>query len=173
LHLLLSPSLICFPCFMYSTPQRNPNEEKFWVPYSLLPKSFFKILLAYFLGLQLAPGIPSWDLATLQYIYKELVALRLQGEMRGTTLLHRLPVLMYKDFQIMLLVSIHTNSMKNRTHPRFLKICYPSRIQHLEGIIEGKIWHKPLLKTNRPLLLLLRLHDTSIGTPRSVWWWSG
>jgi hypothetical protein len=49
----------------------------------------------------------------------------------------------------------------------------------LEGVvIEVKIWHKPLLKTNTPLLLLLlllllRLYDESIGTPRSVWWWSG
>jgi hypothetical protein len=44
----------------------------------------------------------------------------------------------------------------------------------LEGVvIKVKIWYKRLLKTNTPLLLLLHLHDTSIGTPRSVWWWSG
>jgi hypothetical protein len=42
--------------------------------------------------------------------------------MRGTTLLHRLPVLMYKNLQIKLLVSIRTNSIKNPTHPRLLKI---------------------------------------------------
>jgi hypothetical protein len=46
---------------------------------------------------------------------------------------------------------------------------------HLEGVvIKVKIWHKPLLKTNKPLLLLLlRLYDESIGTPQSVWWWRG
>jgi hypothetical protein len=48
----------------------------------------------------------------------------------------------------------------------------------LEGVvIEVNIWHKPLLKMNTPLLLLLllllRLYDESIGTPQSVWWWSG
>jgi hypothetical protein len=43
----------------------------------------------------------------------------------------------------------------------------------LEGVvIEIKIWHKPLLKPNTPLLLLLLLpylYDESIGTPWSVW----
>jgi hypothetical protein len=92
--------------------------------------------------------------------------------MRGTSLLHQLPVLMCKNFQIKLLMSINTNSIKNHTHPRLLKIWYPSRIQHLEGIIEI-IWLEPLLKTNRPILLWLCLYDESIGMPRSVWWWRG
>jgi hypothetical protein len=43
----------------------------------------------------------------------------------------------------------------------------------MEDVIEINIWLEPLLKTNTPLLLLLRLHDTSIGTHWSVWWWSG
>jgi hypothetical protein len=48
------------------------------------------------------------------------------------------------------------------------------KTQHVEGlVIEVDVRYKTLLKASELLLLLLRRDDKPIGTPRSVWRWSG
>jgi hypothetical protein len=82
---------------------------------------------------------------------------------------------MYKNFQGKLLVSAYTNSIKE-FHPSKVAqdlIIIRLESQHLEGITKVNIWYKPLFKTKKALFLLFCLHDESIGTPHSVWWWSG
>ena len=87
-QLVPSPPLLHFPCFMYSILKRSPNKEKFLVPCNLLPKSFPKNPSNVFSWTSTCFGLPSCNRVVLQYIHKELVALRLQGGMKGMTLLH-------------------------------------------------------------------------------------
>jgi hypothetical protein len=48
------------------------------------------------------------------------------------------------------------------------------KTQYVESlVVEVDIRYKPLLKASELLLLLLRRDDKPIGTPRSVWRWSG
>jgi hypothetical protein len=48
------------------------------------------------------------------------------------------------------------------------------KIQYVESLfVEVNVRYKPLLKVSELLLLLLRHDDKPIGTPRSVWRWSG
>jgi hypothetical protein len=72
---------------------------------------------------------------------------------------------MHKNFQGKLLVSYYTNSIKG-LHPYKVAqdlIIILVESQHLEGVsIEVNIWHKPLLKTNKSILFLIRLHDETI-----------
>jgi hypothetical protein len=48
------------------------------------------------------------------------------------------------------------------------------KTQYVESlVVEVDVLYKPLLKVSELLLLLLRHDDKPIGTPRSVWKWSG
>jgi hypothetical protein len=48
------------------------------------------------------------------------------------------------------------------------------KTQYVESlVVEVDVRYKPLLKESELLLLLLRHDDKPIGTPRSVWRWSG
>jgi hypothetical protein len=48
------------------------------------------------------------------------------------------------------------------------------KTQYVESlVVEVDVLYKPLLKASELLLLLLRYDDKPIGTPRSVWRWSG
>jgi hypothetical protein len=48
------------------------------------------------------------------------------------------------------------------------------KTQYVESlVIEVDVRYNPLLKESELLLLLLRHDDKLIGTPRSVWRWTG
>jgi hypothetical protein len=48
------------------------------------------------------------------------------------------------------------------------------KTQYVESlVVEVDVRYKPLLKTSKLLLLLLRHDDKPLGIPRSIWRWSG